>query len=152
MELDYFEPSLFIFDTYLLLAKISKKFGKYVRLTVCLSVCLSVCYLPKFSILASMFVWRFVTCQNFEEICKYVRLSVCYLPKFSILASMFVWRFVCLFVCLFVCNVNGTGRTVQAINTKLGTCMYLGSGYGCIVFGVHDVIDDVIRSKNRSNF
>ena len=56
------------------------------------------------------------------------------------------------FVCLFVCNVNDTGRTVQAINTKLGTCMYLGSGYGCIVFGVHDVIDDVIRSKNRSNF
>ena len=28
-------------------------FGKYVRLTVC--------YLPKFSILASMFFWRFVT-------------------------------------------------------------------------------------------
>ena len=93
MELDYFEPHLFIFHPYLLLAKI---FGKYVRLTVCLSVCLS--------------------------------------------------------VCLFVCNVNDTGRTVQAINTKLGTCMYLGSGYGCIVFGVHDVIDDVIRSKNRSNF
>ena len=91
MELDYFEPHLFIFHPYLLLAKIF--FGKYVRLTVCLSVC-----------------------------------------------------------CLFVCNVNDTGRTVQAINTKLGTCMYLGSGYGCIVFGVHDVIDDVIRSKNRSNF
>ena len=91
MELDYFEPHLFIFHPYLLLAKIFN-FGKYVRLTVCLSVC------------------------------------------------------------LFVCNVNDTGRTVQAINTKLGTCMYLGSGYGCIVFGVHDVIDDVIRSKNRSNF
>ena len=79
-----------------------------------------------------------------------------YLPKFLWnFASMFVWRFVCLSVCLFVClfcNVNDTGRTVQAINTKLGTCMYLGSGYGCIVFGVHDVIDDVIRSKNRSNF
>ena len=74
-----------------------------------------------------------ITCQNFEEI----------------------WQ-VCssdgLCVCLSVCNVNDTGRTVQAINTKLGTCMYLGSGYGCIVFGVHDVIDDVIRSKNRSNF
>ena len=109
MELDYFEPHLFIFHPYLLLAKI---FGKYVRLTVC--------YLPKF--LASMFVWRFVC------------------------------LFVCLSVCLFVCNVNDTGRTVQAINTKLGTCMYLGSGYGCIVFGVHDVIDDVIRSKNRPNF
>ena len=79
-------------------------------------------------------VCLFVTCQNFEEICKYVRLTVC------------------LSVCLFVCNVNDTGRTVQAINTKLGTIMYLGSGYGCIVFGVHDVIDDVIRSKNRSNF
>ena len=92
MELDYFKHPLVIFYPYLLLAKISKKFGKYVRLTVCV------------------------------------------------------------FVCLSVCNVNDTGRTVQAINTKLGTCMYLGSGYGCIVFGVHDVIDDVIRSKNRSNF
>ena len=94
----------------------------------------------------------FITCQNFQfwQVCssdglllakifgKYVRLTVC--------------LSVCLFVCLFVCNVNDTGRTVQAINTKLGTCMYLGSGYGCIVFGVHDVIDDVIRSKNRSNF
>ena len=41
VELDYFEPYLFIFHRYLLLAKISQKFGKYVRLTVCLSVCLS---------------------------------------------------------------------------------------------------------------
>ena len=114
MEWDYFKPYLFIFDAYLLL-------------------------------LAKIF--------NF---CKYVRLTVCYLPKFSILASMFVWRFVCLSVCLsvclFVCNIHDTGRTVQAINTKLGTYIYLGSGYGCIVFGVYDVIDDVIRSKNRSNF
>ena len=113
MEFDYLEPSIFIFDAYLLLAKISKK-------------------------LASMFVWRFVTCQNFWQVCSSDGLFVC--------------LSVCLFVCLFVCNVNDTGRTVQAINTKLGTCMYLGSGYGCIVFGVHDVIDDVIRSKNRSNF
>ena len=51
-----------------------------------------------------------------------------YLPKFSIFASMFVWRFVCLFVCLSVCNIHDTGRTVQAMNTKLGTYMYLGSG------------------------
>ena len=80
-------------------------FGKDVRLTVC--------NLSKFSILASMFVWRFVTCQNLH-FGKYVRLTVCYLPKFSILASMFVWRFVTcqnfeeigkyvrLTVCLFV--------------------------------------------------
>ena len=99
--------------------------------------------------------WRlFITCQNFAEICKYVRLTVClfvcYLPKFR--RNLQVCSSDGLFVCLFVCNVNDTGRTVQAINTKLGTCMYLGSGYGCIVFGVHDVIDDVIRSKNRSNF
>ena len=89
---------------------------------------------------ASMFVCPFVTCQNFQfwQVCSSDGLFVC--------------LSVCLFVCLFVCNVNDTGRTVQAINTKLGTCMYLGSGYGCIVFGVHDVIDDVIRSKNRSNF
>ena len=62
-----------------LLAKIFN-FDKYVRLTVC--------YLPKFSILASMFVWPFVTCQNFQ-FCKYVRLTVC--------------LFVCLSVCLSVC-------------------------------------------------
>ena len=46
-------------------------------------------YLPKFTSLASMFVCRFVTCQNFEEICKYVRLTVCLC--------------VCLSVCLSVC-------------------------------------------------
>ena len=48
------EPSLFIFDAYLLLAKISKKF-------------------------ASMFVWRFVTCQNlqFWQVCSFDGLSVC---------------------------------------------------------------------------
>ena len=36
--------------------------------------------------------------------------------------------FICLFVCLSVCNIHDTGRTVQAINTKLGTYMYLESG------------------------
>ena len=46
------------FNLYLLLAKIYN-FGKYARL--------SVCYLPKFTILASMFVCRFViTCQNYH--------------------------------------------------------------------------------------
>ena len=66
----------------LLLAKIFN-FCKYVRL--------SVCYLPKFSILASMFVWRFV--------CP----SVCYLPKFSILQVCSFDRLsVCLSVCLSV--------------------------------------------------
>ena len=72
------------------------------------------------------------------KFCKYVRLTVC--------------LSVCLFVCLFVCNIHDTGRTVQAINTKLGTYMYLGSGYRCILFGVDDIIDDVIKFKNRSNF
>ena len=57
-----------------------------------------------------------------------------------------------LFVCLSVCNVNDTGRAVRAINTKLGTNMCLGSGYMCILFGVDGIIDDVIRSKNRSKF
>ena len=60
--------------------------------------------------------------------------------------------FICLSVCLSVCNVDDTSRTVRAINTKLGTYMYLGSGYMCIVLGVDDVIDDVIRFTNRSNF
>ena len=80
----------------LLLAKISLKFCKYVRLTVCLSVCQS--------------------------------------------------------VCLFVCNIHDTGRTVEAINTKLGTYMYLESGYRYIRFGVDDIIGDVIKFQNRSNF
>ena len=30
--------------------------------------------------------------------------------------------------------------------------MELASGYRCILFGDDDVIDDVIRSKSRSNF
>ena len=94
----------------------------------------------------------FVYCNSFRcWLCASYTL-VCYLPKFSILASMFVWRFVCLSVCLSVCNVDDTGRTVKAINTKLGTYMYLGSGYMCVVLGVDDVIDDVIRFTNRSNF
>ena len=87
------------------------------------SVCLSVCYLPKFT---------------FWQVCSSDGLSVC--------------QSVCLSVCLFVCNIHDTGRTVQAINTKLGTYMELASGYRCILFGVDDVIDDVIRSKSRSNF
>ena len=58
----------------------------------------------------------------------------------------------CPFICLSVCNVNDTGRTVEAINTKLGTYMYLLSGYMCILFGVDDVTDDVMRPKSRSNF
>ena len=74
-----------------------------------------------------------ITCQNLH-FGKYVRLKVC------------------LFVCGWVCKVDDTGRTVRAINTKLGTYMYLGSGYRYIVFGVDDIIDDVIRSKNKSNF
>ena len=57
-----------------------------------------------------------------------------------------------LFVCLSVCNVDDTDRTVKSINTKLGTHIYIGSGYMCIVFGVDDITDYVIRSTNRSNF
>ena len=71
----------------LLLAKISLKFCKYVRLTVC--------YLPKFSILASMFVWRFVC------------LSVC------------------VFVCLSVRKFFDTGHSFWYIFTKLDPSMYL---------------------------
>ena len=78
----------------------------------------------------------FVTCQNFQfwQVCSSDGLCVC------------------LSVCLSVCNVDDTGRTVKVINTKLYKYMYLGSGYMCIVLGVDDVIDDVIRFTNRSNF
>ena len=75
-------------------------------------------YLPKFTILASMFVCRFVTCQNLH-FGKYVRLSVCYLPKFTILASMFV----CRFVCLSVRFVKHNSWTLWHIITKLGPHM-----------------------------
>ena len=57
----------FIFIVYIILlspALARWYFGKYVRLTVC--------YLPKFSILASMFVWRFVCL----SVCLFVYLSV----------------------------------------------------------------------------
>ena len=59
---------------------------------------------------------------------------------------------VCLSVRLFVCYSHDTGRAVRAINTKLLTYMYLGSGQVCVGFCLHDVIDDVSRSINRSNF
>ena len=106
------------------------------EILACLQSMIAFSLLAKIYILASMFVWRFVTCQNFQfwQVCSSDGL------------------FVCLSVCLSVCNVDDTGRTVKAINTKLGTYMYLGSGYMCIVLGVDDVIDDVIRFTNRSNF
>ena len=107
MELDYFEPSLFIFDAYLLLAKISKKF-------------------------ASMFVWRFVTCQNFEEICKYVRLTVC--P----------------FVCLFVCLSFDNSRTLWHIITKLDPHMYPWPVQKCIVFTGHSLYNIQCPPAKRS--
>ena len=97
---------------------------------------------------------RLVTCQNFQfwQVCSSDGLLLAKIFNFGKYVRLTVCLSVCLSVCLFVCNIHDTGRTVQAINTKLGTYMYLGSGYGCIVFGVYDVIDDVIRSKNRSNF
>ena len=55
-------------------------------------------------------------------------------------------------VCLFVCYRRDTGRTVWAINIKLDTNMEPVCGMSCILFGVDDVTDDVIRSKSRSNF
>ena len=65
---------------------------------------------------------------------KYVRLSVC------------------VSVCLFVCYRRDTSRADWAINTKLGTNMEPVCGMSCILFGVDDVTDDVIRLKSRSIF
>ena len=78
----------------------------------------------------------FVTCQNFQiwQGCSFVGLCVC------------------LSVCLFVCYRRDTGRIVWAINTKLGTNMEPVCGMSCILSGVDDVTDDVIRSKSWSNF
>ena len=59
VELDSFEHDLFIFEPYLLLAKIPLKFCKCVRLTVC--------YLPKFYNFGKyvrVTVCLFVTCRN----------------------------------------------------------------------------------------
>ena len=53
---------------------------------------------------------------------------------------------------LFVCNIDDTGHTVRVINTKLTTYMCLASGRMCILFGVDDVLGDVIRCNNRSDF
>ena len=59
---------------------------------------------------------------------------------------------VCLFVCLFVTLSHHISRTNRQIITKHGPHMVLGPAQRLIVFGVVDVTDDVIRSKNRSNF
>ena len=92
---------------------------------------------------------------NVEALCYCVLLLILHHPL-VVTCQNFQFLQVCssdgLFVCLSVCNVDDTGRTVKSINTKFYTYMYLGSGYMCILFGVDDVIDDVIRSKNRSNF
>ena len=79
----------------------------------------------------------FITCQNFQfwQLCSFLGL------------------FVRLSVCLFVCYQRNTGHTVWAINTKLDTNMEPVWGMSCILFGVDDVTDDIIRSKRRrSNF
>ena len=70
----------------------------------------------------------------------------------SLIALSCVCLCVCLSVCLLVCYRRYTGRTVWAINTKLGTNMEPVCGMSCILFGVDDITDDVIRSKSRSKF
>ena len=61
------------------------------RCIVYMYIRLCCCYLPKFTILASMFVCRFVTCQNFQflQVCSFVGLSVC----LSVLSSITHERF-----------------------------------------------------------
>ena len=70
----------------------------------------------------------------------------------NILASMLIGSFVCMFVCLFVTLSQHISRTNRQIITKLGPHMVLGPAQRPIVFGVDDVTDYVIRSKNKSNF
>ena len=78
---------------------------------ICKYVRLSVCYLPKISdglleILASMFVWRFVTCQNFQfwQVCSSDGLLLAKISqKFGKYVRLTVCLSVCLSVCLFVC-------------------------------------------------
>ena len=73
-----------------------------------------------------------------------------YLPKLHF--GKYVDRFVCLYVCLFVTLPHHISRTNRQIITKLGPHVELGPAQRPVVFGVDDVSDDVIRSKNRSNF
>ena len=75
-------------------------------------------------------------------------IAVLLLAKIFDFASMFV----CRFVCLSVCKSLDTGHSFQPIFTKFGGHMYSGPRHKCIVFGVDDVIDDVIRSKKHINF
>ena len=76
----------------------------------------------------------FITCQN-----------ACIFGKY-------VGHFVCLFVRLFVCLKRDTGRNFRPIITKFGTYMYLGPVPRPIVFGVDDVIDDVMTSPRPLKF
>ena len=65
---------------------------------------------------------------------------------------MLISSFVCMFVCLFVTLSHHISWTNRQIITKLGPHMELGTAKRPIDFGVDDITDDVIRSKDRSNF
>ena len=77
-------------------------------------------------------------------------LSLYYLPKLHF--GKYVTQSVCLYVCLFVTLLHHISRTNHQIITKLGPHMSLGTAKRPVVFGDDDVTNNVIRSKNRSNF
>ena len=71
-----------------------------------------------------------------------------YLPKFSILQVCSSDR---LSVCLFVCNIHDTSHRSSNQHYTwhiYGTCIWLS----VYTFWCWNVIDDIIRSKSRSNF
>ena len=78
------------------LSIIKADFGKYA-----ISDSPFICYLPKLKILASMFAWRFVTCQNwkFWQVCSFDGLLLAKIFNFG----KYVRLTVCLSVCLSVC-------------------------------------------------
>ena len=92
----------------------------------------------------------FVTCQNlqFWQVCSF---NGFYLPKLHF--GKYVDRFICLYVCLFVCDV-----VPPYLKNKSSDHHQTWSTYGTwtceetYCFWCWCITDDVIRSKNRSNF
>ena len=80
-------------------------------------------------------------------VCRFLCLTVRYLPKLKI----FVWRCVCVFVRQSVVVAIAHERLDQSTPNLTQICIPVAVKV-CVLFSVDDVINDVIRSKNRLKF